>query len=53
MISINIDEETETIDMMCYLLENILDQLKSGNTSGIGPSWDITGEEEPEPLDED
>ena len=46
MISINIDEETETIDMMCYILENILDQLQNGNTSGIEPSWDIEGEEE-------
>ena len=53
MISINIDEETETIDRMCYVIENILEQINNGNTSGINPSWEINGNEEPEPLDED
>ena len=53
MISINIDEKTETINMMYYVLELIKEQLNNGHTSGINPSWNIEGHEEPEPLNKD
>lgn len=48
MISIQIQEESETKEGMTIVLEEVIKQIRSGNTSGIGPDWYIEGEEEKE-----
>ena len=46
MITINIREETQTIDTMVNALEEVIRAIKNGNTSGIEPDFELLGEEE-------
>lgn len=46
MLNIVIDEEVSSVNGMEWLLEEILKQVRNGNTSGVYPSWSLEGEEE-------
>lgn len=48
MLSIEITEETRTADDMAGLLRRIADMLEEGYTSGFGPDFNLSGEEEAE-----
>lgn len=48
MITIVIDEKTNRIQDMVYLLEKIAKDLESGITHGYYPHWHINGEEDAE-----
>lgn len=52
MITISIDDEVNTHFEAESLLEEVLRQVRNGNTSGVYPNWSLDGEEEPE-EDED
>lgn len=52
MINIVIDEEVNTHHDAEMLLEEILRQVRLGNTSGVYPSWSLEGEEEEGSEDE-
>ena len=46
MISIAINEETETIDEMVQVLQEIANKIQAGYTSGMSPAFVVEGEEE-------
>lgn len=46
MITIEINEEVESNEDMVHLLEEIARSIRSGNTSGVSPSWSLNEEEE-------
>lgn len=45
MITITITEETYTKQDMVYVLERIKMLIEEGYTSGYGPAWQLSGEE--------
>lgn len=47
MITIEINEEVESNEDMVHLLEDIARSIRSGNTSGVSPSWSLNEEEVP------
>lgn len=48
MITISIDDEVNTHSEAEMLLEEVIRQVRNGNTSGVYPNWSLDGEEEPE-----
>jgi hypothetical protein len=46
MITINITEETETVQDMIYCLEEIIRRLEKGAKLSYSPDFEINGEEE-------
>jgi hypothetical protein len=48
MIYIDITESTNTKIDMADTLRRIAKMIEDGNTSGYYPTWELTGEEEPE-----
>lgn len=48
MISIDISEDVSNTSELSSVLCYIAEQLDSGYTSGVNPTWSIDGEEETE-----
>ena len=46
MITITINEETNTIADMATALRQIADELEKGYINGIAPTFNLSGEEE-------
>lgn len=52
MITIKIHSEANTHEDVCIMMEHIMDLIRQGYTSGLDPTWELYGEEEPEPEEE-
>lgn len=52
MVKIEISEETETIEDLVFLLEEVTRLVKLGFKSGVYPHWEIEGDEETDRIDD-
>lgn len=48
MITITIKSEVNTHEDVCIMMEHIMELIRQGYTRGHEPTWELSGEEEPE-----